>query len=477
MSEASATRPTVLVSIPMDRCVKNFLDTRLFTALRARFDVCIVSYLADDAGFRRTYGGEGVSFLSAPRFLSRLRERIYNLAEIARFHGFYFRHRHDVARVHWRAATLYRYPEDYGPGKDARPRRLRYLAFNLVAGLGGLLRLDRVLAKLLGGWYFAQPALESWMRSRKPVAYIATAHRTDQEKFVAHHAARFGVRSILLPDSWDNFIVDGYQFHEFDLYGVMGPVMARQLERIHDVQAARQRALGVPVRRMYEEVLANGSYDLHARFSISPATPIVTYIAVSTMACYDTVEIIERLARSIDQGELPPAVILVRTQPGQDPAEYFRRLGSHPAVRIQVAGSRGGGGEGRVDFDRRDENLEYAATIARASVVVSNLSACVVDGCAADVPTIMNAVELSAYPPGGFSPRALVDLDPFELLETGLPVARSMPELIAAVAGALRDPAASAASRRRAAQASDYGTRDYVERFLEMVTGEARSAA
>ncbi|HEV8443475.1 MAG TPA: hypothetical protein VGQ27_08335, partial [Steroidobacteraceae bacterium] len=277
--------------------------------------------------------------------------------------------------------------------------------------------------------------------------------------------------------SWDNFIVDGFLIHPYDSIGVMGPVMARQLDELHGVDSKRQAALGVPVRRMYEEVLAGSAYDLRAKYSIPAGTPIITYIAVSTMACYDTLEIVEGLARAILDGRVPQAVLLVRTQPGQDPSEFLARLGPLPCVRIQVAGNRGGGGEGRIDFDRHDENVEYAATIAQAQAVVSNLSACVIDACVADVPTIVNAVEISAYPPAAFSPRAIVDLDPFDLRETGLPIARTMPELLEHVSAALRNPAATEVSRRRAAQASDYCAHDYVERFLEMVSGEARSPA
>jgi hypothetical protein len=249
--------------------------------------------------------------------------------------------------------------------------------------------------------------------------------------------------------------------------------MAAQMTRIHGVGAERQCKLGAPVRRMYEEVLRDSDYLLRTAYAIPAGTPIVTYIAVSSMACYDTLEIVEVLARAIDDGELPEAVILLRTQPGHDPSEYIARLSGFRCMRIQVAGNRGGGGEGRIDFDRRDENVEYAATIAQASVVVSNLSACVVDACVADVPTVLNAVELTPYLPGGFSPRALTDLDPFELLGTGLPVARTMPELLAAVATALRDPASTASGRRRAAEMSDYQASDYVDRFLGMLESRA----
>lgn len=453
----------------MDRCVKNFLDTRLYTLLRQAFDVCIVSYLSEDAGFRAAYGGPGVSFLPAPRFRSQLRQRVFNLAEIWRFHGFYFRWRRTLARLHWSAVTGYRYPEDYGPGKRLHPRRARALLFWILAGLGSTLRLFRLVPKLLARWYFDQPALAQWLAQHRPLAYIATAHRTDQEKFLAFHAGRLGVRSVLVPDSWDNFIVDGFQYHEYDAYGVMGAVMAKQLERIHSVGAARQVQLGVPVRRMYEELTARAGYDLRVQFDIPAGVPVITYIAVSTMACYDTVEIVRRLADAIETGRLPAAVILVRTQPGQDPAEYFEKLGSLRSVRIQVAGNRGGGGEGRIDFARRDENLEYAATIRQANAVISNLSACAADGYVAGVPTILNAVELSAYARGGFSPSGVIDLDPFEIVATGVAVARDMDQLIAHVRQALTAPQDMVRAGRAAAAACDYQVADYAERFVAMI--------
>lgn len=463
------TRRVVLLSIPMDRCVKNFLDTRLYAALREKFDVCIVSYLSEDPAFRAAYGGPGVAFLPPPRFRSRLRQRMFNLAEIWRFHGFYFRWRRTLARLHWSAVTGYRYPEDYGPGKRLQPRRRRAFVFWIVAGLGSTLRLFRIVPKLLARWYLHEPTLVQWLEQHRPLAYVATAHRTDQEKFLAFHAGRLGVRSVLLPDSWDNFIVDGFQYHEYDIYGVMGSVMARQLQSIHGVDAGRQVQLGVPVRRMYEELIAQSSYDLRAKFGIPAGVPVITYIAVSTMACYDTVEIVRRLAAAIATGRVPAAVILVRTQPGQDAAEYLAKLGSLPNVRIQVAGNRGGGGEGRIDFDRHDENLEYAATIRYADVLISNLSACVADGYVAGVPTILNAVELSPYARGGFSPSAVVDLDPFEIVALGAPVARDMDELVELTGQALRAPHDLVRAGRAAAAACDYQVADYAERFVAMI--------
>ena len=466
-------RPLVLVSIPMDRCVKNFLDTQLYLELVQKFDVCIISYLSENEGFRSRYGGPGISFLESTRFTSRLRGRLFNFVEIIRLFGFYFKWRRSIGRLHWFASTRYRYPEDYVRNSRATPRHVRGLLIGLIASIGTALRLHRLIPRWLGHWYMSAPILESWLDANSPVAYLATAHRTDQEKFLSFHAGRRGIRSILIPDSWDNFIVDGFLFHEFDSYGVMGPEMAAHLSAYHGVQPNRMTSLGVPVRRMYEEQIKKTPYDLRAAFDIPPGLPILTYIAVSTSACYDTVDIIEELARAVEAGVVQSCVILVRTQPGQDPSEYFDRLQGYGCIRIQVAGNRGGGGEGAIDFDRSDENVEYAASIAQASVVVSNISACVIDACVADIPTIINAIELSTYPERGFSPRAIAELDPFGLVQAGLPVAWSMAELFDHIKRALEDHSYAAPGRRSASKDWDYAAPDYKERFMKMISPTA----
>ena len=247
---------------------------------------------------------------------------------------------------------------------------------------------------------------------------------------MAFYAKKYDVRSVILPDSWDNFVVDGSLIHEYDLFLTFSAAMNDHLLTLHHVPETRLKVIGNPVRRMLFSELDNSSYDLRKEFNIPQQAKIVSLMAVSQSAYWDTFDLIDALLEAQDDRLLEPFVLLVRTQPGEDPINYLERYETHPNVRIQVAGTRGGGGQAEIDFTREDENLEYAATVAGVDAVITNLSACGIDACVAGVPFVLNAVELSAYPRGGFSPAALTELDNFGLLKLGLPVAWTLDDLI-----------------------------------------------
>jgi hypothetical protein len=424
------SKPRAILSIPMDRCVKNFLETPLYLELKLHFDVVIVSYLEKQSSFKERFSAPNIRFASEPDFMSSGRRAAFTILDFVRHFGFYFKFRKAETRLHWRGSVVYKYPDDYFPNQTPKPRRVRHLLFWLACFMSLKLNLRKYTVRFLGSWIFANSTIDELFRDPRTKLFVSTAHRTTQEKFLAFHAKKYNVRSVILPDSWDNFVVDGDLIHEFDRFLTFSAAMNDHLVKLHNVEETRLKVIGNPVRRMLFSELDNSSFDLRKQFKIPRSVKIVVLMAVSQSAYWDTFELVDALLAAQDNGSLEPFILLIRTQPGEDPVGYFDRYKTHPQVRIQVAGTRGGGGQAEIDFTREDENLEYAATVARVDAVITNLSACGIDACVAGVPFILNAVELSAYPRGGFSPAALTELDNFGLLQLGLPVAWTLKDLI-----------------------------------------------
>ena len=119
----------------MDRCVKNFLDTALYPALKERHSIHIFSYLSDQEDFRDTYGGDAVEFHPSPKIRSGWRGRAYRLSEILGYFGYFYRWRKGLAKVYWTALTKYK-TEDYFPQEAYKPRTLRHWALAILGVLG-----------------------------------------------------------------------------------------------------------------------------------------------------------------------------------------------------------------------------------------------------------------------------------------------------------------------------------------------------
>lgn len=456
-------RPALLLSVPLDRC-KSILDSAIFAELLKQYDVHVFTPLVSSPEFRERYEAMGARLHDAPAIAPGLRWRIYNFTEVLRHYGFLYRYRKGPTRLYWNVETSFRWLDEQR-FKERTP--VRRILFTLLAAMESAFGLRRVVLKLLGRWIFRNEPLERFFGSEHPAACISTAHKTDQEKLIAYHAARAGVRTVFVPDSNDNFSMNGELIHDYDAFCVWGPQMAEDLAKLHAVRPEKIVPLGPIAHRVYDALANDGLYDLRARYSIEPSARIITYLSIWRLGFLDLFPSIDAIVSAMDDGRLPSCVLLLRASPWEDPAEMRRRYGAHPRVRIQAGRRPDEPGASGLEPAR-----EYASTLAQSDLVVmSCTTGAVFYAAAIGVPVMANIVELSEYARGGMSPRALAAEDPAYIFRYGLPAARTLEELVALIRRLLDDASGARVACERIAERWDYRNRDYVSRFLAALEG------
>ncbi len=456
----------VLISIPYARCLKTFLDTPIYRELRARHSVTIVSYLADCPGFAESYGGPAVGFQPGAMIHGRLRRAAYALFESHRVMGFLFRWRKRHTWLPWHALLN-------TSGNVRRRRPWVRAALWLISVIGDRVRMDEVLKSLLGGWIFQDKEVDHLFRTESPDVLVCTSHGSEQEAILCHLARKYGVATILAPNTLDAFLFHGFLAHRYDRICAAGPKDRWLLEHLHGYPPDRIVDLGVISNRYYSS-LASEERDggLRQRLRIGSDARILYYLSVAKAYYTDLLPALDHLLDAIKNGRLADTVIVIRAAPGDDVDVLRRRYGEDPRMRIQIAGPKSVGMVDCPDFtkDVDAEHVEFVETLRDSAVVVmSATTSAFLHAATFGIPTIANVAELSAYPTWSVSPRRNVAWDGMGMFAMGLPVARTLDQLVDKVAERFADPNKDEAVWERILEQWDYQNERYVDDFLDVV--------
>ena len=459
-------RLNVLVSIPTDRA-KAFLDSRLFPALRERYKVTVLTYLALREDARQAYGVDGMEFCAALEPQGKIARAALAVAEAVRRLGFQYqwRRKEPVHARAWSATVRYR---TLMPLCE-RPA-LKRLLVRIVAAVARFGLSRQVLFRLVSEFVLRDQGVAKPLRAFAPSVIICSGQASMQEQILGFYASRNGIGAIWLPASPDDVYYNGYPMTEFNVVCAWGPWMRRRLERHHRYRANQVADIGVVMTRIQTDLLrATGGYNIREALDIPGDARIVTYLSVINSGAAETTPAVDALASAVESGRIRNAVIVLRTSPWEDPSGLLRRYGNDPHVRVQV----GAGGQ----FDRAgDQNLaEHARTMRESSVVImGSITSSVHQTAVWGIPTILNNTELRPMPDDAYSPTFYEEVDLNEFFSAGLPVAHSLEELCDLVAAHLEEPGLNADVWARIASDWDYQNESYVEDFLRLVDGALR---
>lgn len=462
----------VVISIPYARCLKTFLDTPLYREIKARHSIHLVSYLTADPAFREAYGGPKVSFGPRPEIRDKRRRSVFQLMEAFRVLGFLFRWRGQHTRVSWRTLV------NASGNERPRPLALR-LALVVISLLGHAFRLDALMKAVLGNWILRDDDVDRMFTIERPDILICTAHGSEEETILCRYAMKYKVPSLLAPNTPDAFLFNGFLAHQYEWMCVAGPEDRRFLERLHNVRADRIVNLGIMANRLFAEI-ARGADParFRDRLGIPPDRRVIYYLSTTPAYYRDLQPTIDHLLTAIESGALPPAVIVLRAVPTDDLRALKERYGRDPRVRIQVAGPKSLGMVVPVDSSRADEDyLDFVETLQSSAVMVmSGLTSASLHAMLFDVPVVSSIVEVSRYPWWSFSPRAGMQWNDLGMRSRGLPLARTLDELVHSIAASIKDPASGRDARARILRDWDYQNDRYADEVLAILDGVARPA-
>lgn len=451
-------RRSVFISVPTARS-KLILDSRIFAALRARFNVHVFGGLSDGPGIERAYGGARVFWHPEVRVASWSGRMVLRFLEAARSLGFKYRKRREPGmKIRWDLTIGYR---QIMPA--VRRGRFRRLVLSALAWATARRLVWRLVRRSADPWV-ADRGLERLIASERPTAMIVSGYPSPQEIAFALVARRMGIRCIMVPVSPDDAFDRGYLMAEYDAIAAWGPAMRRNLERLHEVDPARIANLGVLTTRLQSEILSSDAgFDTRASLGIPERARIVTYLSVVNYETSETFAAVDALASAVRSGELPDTVIVLRTSPWEDATEARARYGGNPHVRVQDSGARPLGAAGT-------EALAEHASMLRASTVLimGSFTSSVFQAAVWGVPTILNRAERKG-PPELIAPFAHEEDDPSGTISAGLPLAWSLGELLRLTKAYLANPGMHDDVWDRIGRDWDYQDDDYVEHFLRLL--------
>jgi hypothetical protein len=449
----------IYISIPTDR-VKFFLDSKIFTALRARYEVHVFGQLSGQPEIERAYGGPGVFFHPAVRADSWSGRMVSRFLEAARSLGLKYRQRREPG-VGIRLRYTIRYRQLAPPVERRLLLRLLLWALAWAAAKRPVWRLIRMMAYR----WVVDRDFERLVTEEQPVAMIVSGQPSPQETAFALVADRQNVNCIMAPVSPDDTHDRAYLMTDYDAIVAWGPWMRRSLERFHDVDPDRIADLGVLTTRLQSEILSSGShFDIRASLDIPDEERIVTYLSVENYETANTFAAVDALAAAARSGQLDKAVIVLRTSPWEDATAALTRYRDNPHVRVQDSATRSFDGPGT-------EALAEHASLVRASTVLimGSITSSLFSAAVWAVPTIHNRAERSVFAEM-LEPTPLGEKeDPSGLILAGLPVTHALDELVQLTSAYLTTPGMHDQVWDRIARDWDYQDPDYVHKFASLI--------
>lgn len=391
-------RTLVLLSVPFTRNMRYLIYSELFKALQASSDILVIGPQFANAAVRKEFEGEGVKFWGfdqSPEDIALVPRYLYALSEMLRRHGFWYRFRNAGLKYYWHAIT------DVSINSTAdevrrTPSRLR----NRVIGWLGYPRFAwRIFDRLFGRWFYDTNALKNFIKSYDNVVLVQTANWGFQERFLGFCARLFGLRSVLVPYTTDQLIINGHMITEFDAVCTQGPVESRYALYHHAMNPSRIAPLGMIWRRNLEGLHARG---LVAAESVVAEPRTLTILYAGLTPTYfpraSELQAIDHILSAIRGGRLPHTRLVYRpvAKDEADARALAKRFEGDPLITLQRPQPTLVGVDQTTVGTVEAEVTEYVSQLLSSDVfVMSATTTMMFDALHFDIPCVANFTDPS----------------------------------------------------------------------------------
>ncbi len=424
---------TILISIPIGRSVKYFLDTPLYAMLRDRYRIVLLSPYHAAAEFRERYGGPAVTMLPSPapaggRIGSWLRK-------------FYVRYSALHADFRLAGQPIGRFNIMIKKPYFKHSFRACQLAYHATRLAGGWDRVNPRLQRL-----FRDPYYENLFRAERPALAIATAPTRLLDSYAFQYSAQSSrTPLVLFPSSWDNFSRNGEFTFPFQRVMSWGPAMntlARDLYGFRDDQLATVGMIRLETARP-----AMSPADFRTRFNIPADHRVLLFPTNQDILVKPEPRILAELVADIQAGKLGKVILLLRPNNTWSPLakQYLQDYAQHPCVRLNLPEPDGAG------TDLRPTDLAWLDVLANVDVIVTICSMLVVEAFHFDKPVVNLNYDYGEISALGYSYRVGYEREVYKpIVQSGAAwMADSREEVGQAVRAYLDNPALHRAERRR----------------------------
>lgn len=261
-------------------------------------------------------------------------------------------------------------------------------------------RATRRLVPVLEGWLFPGRHFDDLVRRYAPDLVVVTStgyFGFDAE--IARAARRHGARVVVVALSWDNITSKPYPSFLADYAVAWTEQMKRQLVAHVDFRSTQVVVGGVAHFDIYRRSDSGFDRDAVVReLGLDPAQPVVAVATKSPNTYLWNPDVVEVLARAVEDRKMPPCQIVVRVHPihyrrdalgnltyGKLLALYREQARRYPFVGLSEPGVLDGSGLFVMDA----EESQRTARLLRASdVVVNFFSTITIEAALLDKPVV-----------------------------------------------------------------------------------------
>lgn len=226
-----------------------------------------------------------------------------------------------------------------------------------------------------------------WFDQYKPEAVFAANIIHGTHNALIKYARRRGVTSIGMTRGWDNLTSKGLILCHPDYLVLQNGVIAEEAQRINDIGEQAIRIVGWPQYDPYsrkEWELDRASFC--ALVGADPNKRILLYAMGGILNIDDPLEHVEMLDRAIQNGELPPATVLVRAHPKYDVS--LKGIEKYTNVIFYQPGKKVSDAVGEWEFDDCDI-LVLTNTLRHSDIVFNTGSTLSIEAAIFDRPVIL----------------------------------------------------------------------------------------
>ena len=467
------SRTLVIISVPFIRNTRYLISSRIFEALKREYAILIVSPFCNQESFKREFGGPNVFFLEfdkSPDRLGPLIRYVYAVSEVLRRNGYWFRFRNKTMRYYWDFITR----STQGMSSANPGLSLKSKLINHTLGVLGYSRNSwKWLENIFGSFFYDTKDIAPFTAGYSPTILVQTANWGYQERFLAYCSRKYSFKSILLPYTTDQLVINGYLLSSFDKICAQGPIETRYALDFHGVAPQKISPLGMLWLRNIE-YFQEEYCPVAATFPETKSETVLLYAGL-TATFFPRVsefEAVDSLLNAIKTGILRNSRLIYRpaiTSP-QDIEEVTGKYGSEILMEIQMPQPSCIGISGDSIGDIKMEMVEYIQQIRSIDVLIMSATTTMLfDALYFDIPCIANFTDsTSTLDSIGFT-GAYLKNDATLRSAPAMPIAHSLQEMIQFVKEASENPASHQQVKRSTFAEWDYGTPNYVSQFLGLV--------
>jgi len=461
----------IVISVPYGRNARFLLSSKIYERIKNEYNVLLVSPFSNRENFVKEFGGHNVSFLffnpetriSKVSFIAR---KVYAKSEALRFNGYWFRFRNRKTRYFWDLLV--------GNNSNKSGNKIKSKLKGYVLGWIGYFRCSWKLIDRIGGnfLYDAKSILRMLRHTEcyKNVVIIQTANWGYQERWLSYCAYKYSYKTILVPYTTDQLLMNGYLLSDFDKICAQGPIESNAAQIYHRIPPKKINHLGMLLFRNIETIFSAKQVKQSNK---EKQNKVILYAGNSSTYFPRESELnaIDAILRAIKSNVLPDSRLIYRPMPrdNSEKAVIYNRYKNEDSIEIQLPQLTC---YGILDYPAtlvKTEMLDYLENISSIDVfVMSLITTMCLDALYFNKPTISNFADPSLMlEKEGFSTYLKEDMT--GMVSSGLPIVITYNDLIQKIKEALNNPSWHPQVRENVLSNWDYQNQNYVSDFMDLI--------